>query len=102
MGANTGPFPQAANGAVPLSSGIKYAPYFLVLLTAEVNMEARSKKSRAILKAVAQGKSFEQILGRYPTLNYHDIFRAAAEAPLSHWSQRPKAATMADRNALVQ
>jgi len=42
-----------------------------------------SKKSRAILKAIAEGMSFEQILGRYPTLNYHDIFRAAAEASTS-------------------
>ncbi len=40
-----------------------------------------SKKSRAILKAIAEGNSFEQILSRHPTLNYHDIFRAAAQAP---------------------
>ena len=44
-----------------------------------------STKTRAILKALAEGNSFEQILGRYSTLNYHDIFRAAAQAQASHW-----------------
>ena len=47
-----------------------------------------SKKTRAILKAIAEGNSFEQILGRYSTLNYHDIFRAAAQAPASHWQHK--------------
>jgi RecB family exonuclease len=47
-----------------------------------------SKKTRAILKAIAEGNSFEQILGRYSTLNYHDIFRAAALAPASHWQHK--------------
>ena len=46
-----------------------------------MNANRSSKKTRAILKAIAEGNSFEQILGRYSTLNYHDIFRAAAQAP---------------------
>jgi RecB family exonuclease len=54
-----------------------------------------SKKTRAILKAIAEGNSIEQILGRYSTLNYHDIFRAAAQAPVSHrrheWARVTKA-----------
>jgi hypothetical protein len=47
-----------------------------------------SKKTRAIIKAIAEGNSLEQILGRYSTLNYHDIFRAAAQAPASHWRHK--------------
>ncbi len=52
------------------------------------DVKAKRKRSRAILKAVAEGMSFEQILARNPNLNYHDIFRAAAEAPTSHWSRK--------------
>lgn len=50
-------------------------------------MKAKIKRLRAIRKALAEGKSFEQILARNPTLNYHDIFRAAAEVPTSYWSR---------------
>ena len=39
-----------------------------------------SQKSRAILEAVAEGHSHEQILAHNPDLTYKDIFRAAAEA----------------------
>jgi hypothetical protein len=49
------------------------------------------KKTRAILDAIIEGKSFEQILGRYPKLGCHDIFRAAAQASLS--DSHAKAAT---------
>jgi hypothetical protein len=41
-----------------------------------------SKRSRAILRAIAAGDSFEQILIKDSTVNYHDIFRAAAESGL--------------------
>ena len=37
-------------------------------------------KSRAILEAIAEGHSYEQILSSNPKLTYNDIFRAAAEA----------------------
>ena len=37
-------------------------------------------KSRAILEAIAQGHSYEQILAQDPAWTYHDIFRAAVEA----------------------
>lgn len=40
-----------------------------------------SDKSQAILKALAQGRSCDQILAADRTLTYHDIFRAAAELP---------------------
>jgi hypothetical protein len=43
-------------------------------------MNRMSKRSRAILKAIAGGDSFEQILIENSTVNYHDIFRAAAES----------------------
>jgi hypothetical protein len=41
---------------------------------------ALSERSRAILEAVAQGKSYEQILVQELAWTYHDIFNAAAEA----------------------
>jgi uncharacterized protein (DUF433 family) len=47
------------------------------------------KKSLTILKAVAAGRSCEQILAANPGLNYHDIFHAIAEAPTSHWKRNP-------------
>ena len=40
-----------------------------------------SDKSHAIVAALANGRSCEQILAADPTLTYHDIFRAAAEMP---------------------
>ena len=39
-----------------------------------------SPQSRAILAAIAEGRSYEQILLANADLTYHDIFRAAAEA----------------------
>jgi uncharacterized protein YciW len=39
-----------------------------------------TETSRAILEAIAQGHSYEQILAQDLAWNYHDIFRAAAEA----------------------
>ena len=39
-----------------------------------------TKKSRAILTAIADGHTYEQILANYPAWTYHDIFQAAAEA----------------------
>jgi DNA-binding CsgD family transcriptional regulator len=45
-------------------------------------MEANklSPKSRNILAAIAQGRSYDQILAGELDLTYHDIFNAAAEA----------------------
>lgn len=48
-----------------------------------------SKKSRAILKGIAEGRSFGQILAGNPSVTYHDIFRAAAEAPACRREQKP-------------
>jgi DNA-binding NarL/FixJ family response regulator len=39
-----------------------------------------SSKSVAVLKLIADGHSYEQILAAYPTLTYLDIFGAAQEA----------------------
>jgi hypothetical protein len=39
-----------------------------------------SKKSRAILEAIAKGHTYEQILVQELAWTYHDIFKAAAEA----------------------
>ena len=41
---------------------------------------ALSEKSRAILQAIAEGHSYEQILVQDLAWTYHDIFQAAAEA----------------------
>jgi hypothetical protein len=54
-------------------------------------MEAKNgKKSRDILKAVAAGRSCEQILAGDGTLTYHDIFHVVTEAPTSFW-RKPSA-----------
>ena len=42
-----------------------------------------AKKSRDILKAIAAGQSWEQILMDDSTLTYHDIFHSLAEGPTS-------------------
>jgi hypothetical protein len=55
--------------------------------------ERTCKKTRAILDAIIEGKTFEQILGRYPKLGCHDIFRAAAEVALSDLPGKPVTAT---------
>lgn len=39
-----------------------------------------SEKARAILEAIAEGHSYEQMLNGRIANNYNDIFRAAAEA----------------------
>jgi hypothetical protein len=47
-----------------------------------VNM---NKKSQIILKAIAAGNSWEQILAGDSTLTYHDIFHVVNEAPTRYW-----------------
>ena len=47
-----------------------------------------SDKSQAVLEALAQGRSCEQILAADRTLTYHDIFRAVAELPEIQRSRR--------------
>lgn len=42
--------------------------------------KTHSSKSVAVLKLIADGHSYEQILAAYPTLTYLDIFGAAQEA----------------------
>ena len=49
---------------------------------------AASQKSREILKAIAKGRSCEQILAGDRTLTYHDIFHSVSEVPTSHWKKR--------------
>jgi hypothetical protein len=39
-----------------------------------------SEKSRAILKGIATGHSYEQLLAKDLAWTYHDIFQAASEA----------------------
>ena len=58
----------------------------------ENDMEPKELRARlnGILRAIAAGRSCEQILTADRTLTYHDIFHAVAEAPTSHWD-RPSA-----------
>jgi hypothetical protein len=53
-----------------------------------MQFEKLGEKSQAILKALAEGSSFEQILARDPSLTYHDVFRAASESPTRHWRKK--------------
>lgn len=39
-----------------------------------------SAQSRAVLEQIAEGRTYEQILSRYPDLTYLDVFAAAREA----------------------
>lgn len=44
------------------------------------NPQGLNAKSRAILKYIARGHSYQQILDTYPDFTYVDIFNAAQEA----------------------
>jgi hypothetical protein len=46
-------------------------------------------KLNCILKAIAAGRSCEQILASDRTLSYHHIFHAVAEAPTTFWDNNP-------------
>ena len=46
-----------------------------------------SEKSRAILKALATGLSYEQVLADDDTLTAHDVFRALSESPTGFWDK---------------
>jgi hypothetical protein len=52
-----------------------------------------SQKSRVVLKALAKGRSYQQILAANRTLTAHDIFRALSESPTGFWAKKrvPKA-----------
>ena len=47
-----------------------------------------SKKSRAVLKALAKRHSYEQLLAADRTLSAHDVFRALSESPTAFWDKR--------------
>jgi len=53
-----------------------------------MQLDKLKKKSRAVLKAVAEGRSCGQILAADPTLNSHDIFHALSEAPTAFWGSK--------------
>lgn len=58
----------------------------------DLRLTEMNKKSRTVLKALAAGRSCEQILARDQTLTSHDIFHALSEAPTRLWrkKQEPK------------
>ena len=39
-----------------------------------------SSQARSVLEQIAEGRTYEQILSRYPELTYLDVFAAAREA----------------------
>jgi len=47
-----------------------------------------SEKSRAVLRALAKGRSYQQLLATDRTLTSHDIFRALSESPTGFWEKR--------------
>ncbi len=51
----------------------------------QVQRNQFGSKARRILKALARGRTCEQVLAENPTLTYHEIFRLAAELPTSFW-----------------
>jgi hypothetical protein len=52
-----------------------------------------SQKSRAVLKALAKGRSYQQILAADHTLTAHDVFRALSESPTRFWDKRSSSKT---------
>jgi hypothetical protein len=65
-------------------SGIAHAIAIMVMQQKHI-----SDKSRLVLKALAKGRSCEQILAADPTLTSHDIFRALSESPTGFWDRKP-------------
>jgi hypothetical protein len=47
-----------------------------------------SEKSRLVLKALAKGRSYQQVLAADPNLTEHDVFRALSESPTGYWSKK--------------
>ena len=56
----------------------------------DMRLKKISRKSRAVLKALAQGQSCEEILAADQTLTSHDVFRALSESPTSFWIRKPE------------
>jgi hypothetical protein len=52
-----------------------------------------SEKSRLVLKALAKGLSYEQLLAADHTLTSHDVFRALSESPTGFWDNKSAAKT---------
>ena len=48
-----------------------------------------SDTSRAVLKALAKVRSYEQVLSADRTLTAHDVFRALSESPTGFWNRKP-------------
>jgi hypothetical protein len=62
-----------------------------------MRLNEMSDKSRAVLKALAQGCSYEQILAADRTLTTHDFFRALSESPTDSWKKKLAPKTNNDR-----
>ncbi len=55
--------------------------------------EQLEPKLKAILEAIAAGRTCEEILAADHTLSYRDIFHAVAEAPTSFWDKATEGKT---------
>ena len=47
-----------------------------------------SEKSRLVLKALAKGLSYKQLLAADHALISHDVFRALSESPTGFWDKK--------------
>jgi hypothetical protein len=47
-----------------------------------------TEKSRAVLRALAKGRSYEKVLASDPKLTAHDVFRALSESPTRFWRKK--------------
>jgi hypothetical protein len=59
----------------------------MTLAACFMQLKKIDKKSRAVLKALAKGRSCGQILANDRTLTSHDVFHALSEAPTTFWSK---------------
>jgi len=60
----------------------------MLLNALDMRMNEISEKSRIVLKALARGLSYNQILAADRTLTAHDFFRALSESPTGFWETR--------------
>jgi len=57
--------------------------------SADMRSKKLSPKSRAVLKALAKVRSYDQVMTGKRGLTSHDVFRALSESPTSFWKRKP-------------
>ena len=74
-------------------SGREFQARLMLLKLRGMRLKEISKKSRAVLKALVKGRSYEKVLAADRTLTAHDVFRALSESPTGFWAKRPDTKT---------